>query len=145
MALAWDDPVPARERWRPVRDWPGYRVSDLGNVKTVTRTLTDGRRCGGVQLTPFPGKDGYLCVTLSRGKRRKVVPVHVLVMGAFHGKRPPGMERLHGPAGQAGNSAANLRYGTHAENEADKRRWPRAPAVHASGPEAGAEHVPALG
>jgi len=32
------------------------------------------------------------------------------------------MEALHGPAGKADNSLANLHWGTHAENCADKRR-----------------------
>jgi hypothetical protein len=98
---------------------------------TTGNLRTDGKKKSG----QFPGRAGYLRVTLSRGRRQKTVPVHVLVATAFLGPCPPGMERLHGPGGQGGNSAANLRYGTHAENERDKRRPRRqAAALSASLP-----------
>jgi hypothetical protein len=33
------------ERWLPVPDWP-YEVSDQGRVRSVERTLPDGRVAG---------------------------------------------------------------------------------------------------
>jgi hypothetical protein len=93
-------------------------VSTLGRVRSVDRTLTDGREASGLELRPFPGKDGYLVVSLPGGK----VPVHVLVLGTFRGPCPEGRERLHGNGNHQDNRLRNLRYGTHEENERDKRR-----------------------
>ena len=115
------DPVSERERWRKVRRAPGYQVSSLGRVRSVDRTLSDGRLCGGVTLEPFPKKDGYLYVSLN-GEH---VQVSHLVLEAFDRPRPYGMEACHGPAGNQGNSFANLRWGTHLENERDKKRMER--------------------
>ena len=110
------------ERWRPVYGWPGYRVSDLGRVRSVDRTLTNGQRCGGVMLTPWPDKDGYLVVRLRSGKRTKILRVHLLVLRAFRGKRPAGTEGCHGDGDRANAALENLRYDTHLENIRDKLR-----------------------
>jgi hypothetical protein len=108
-----------RERWRRVPGARGYQASSRGRVRSVTRTLSDGRTAGGMLLAAAPDKDGYLCVTLS-GRR---VPVHVIVARTFIGPCPDGQEVLHGPGGQQDNAAASLRYGTHLENERDKRSF----------------------
>lgn len=77
-----------RERWRRVRRAPGYQVSDRGRVRSVRRVLADGREHGGGVLTPFADKDGYLRVILSG----RAAAVHTLVLEAFTGPRPEGME-----------------------------------------------------
>jgi len=107
----------ARERWRNIRRARGYRVSDLGRVKSVARTLADGRRHGGQVLDPYPDKDGYLCVTLAG----ETVKVHHLVLEAFHGPRPYGLEGCHGPDGLLVNTAEVLRWDSHAENLREMR------------------------
>ena len=48
--------------------------------------------------------------------------VHRLVAEAFLGPRPAGMDIRHGSTDRTDNRAANLSYGTRAENEADKVR-----------------------
>lgn len=96
-----------RERWRNVRRAPGYRVSSLGRVRSP----------GGL-LSPWPDRDGYLRVSLAR----ESVLVHHLVLEAFHGPRPYGTEGCHGPGGRQDNRASELRWGTHRENEHDKRK-----------------------
>jgi hypothetical protein len=114
-----------RECWRYVRRDRRYKVSSLGAVRSLPRVLSDGRSHGGCLLTPVPDKDGYLRVCIGG----QMVPVHHLVMDAFIGPCPDGMERLHGLGGQQDNSAANLRYGSHAENERDKREFAAARAT----------------
>lgn len=114
--------MPVREKWRAARGFPGYRVSDRGRVRSVDRTLRDGRTAGGVVLVQAPDADGYLRVTLRRRGRAVTVPVHLLVAEAYLGPCPDGQEVRHGPAGQQENGRANLSYGTHQENERDKRR-----------------------
>lgn len=69
-------------------------------------------------LSPWPDRDGYLRVSL----RDEQVFVHRLVLEAFHGPRPFGMEGLHGPGGRQDNRAVVLRWGTHRENEQDRKR-----------------------
>jgi hypothetical protein len=73
-------------------------------------------------LKPFPAPNGYLLVDLSRDDTRTRWFVHRLVLAIFDGPCPAGQEACHGPGGQQNNSLANLRYGTHAENIADRSR-----------------------
>jgi uncharacterized protein (DUF433 family) len=69
------------------------------------------------------GRGGYPMVTLSRpGRQQEPRLVHHLVLEAFVGPRPDGMEALHGPAGKLDASLANLHWGTRSENMRDKTR-----------------------
>jgi hypothetical protein len=102
------------ERWRKITGHPGYEASDRGRVRSADRVLSDGRTAGGVVLVPTLDKDGYERVKLGR----RLVPVHVAVLLAFHG-RPEG-RHLNGD--QHDNTPGNLTWGTHRENERDKRR-----------------------
>lgn len=108
------------ERWRPVPAcrWFGipprvFAGSDKGNAATVGRTLTDGREAGGVVLEGTPDQDGYLRVTY--GKRK--LGVAVLVCLAWHG--PPEVRHLNGNCQD--NRPENLAWGSHRENEQDKK------------------------
>src|SRR5438105_702836 len=74
-------------------------------------------------------KRGYRKVTvqLAPGKW-KLFAVHVLVCEEFHGPKPTPLHEVRHLDGNPGNnSAANLCWGTKAENEADKLR-------HGTGP-----------
>jgi hypothetical protein len=48
--------------------------------------------------------------------------VHILVALTFIGPRPVGLDVLHGENGKLDNRLCNIRYGTKAENMADKVR-----------------------
>jgi hypothetical protein len=54
-------------------------------MRSVDRTLPDGRMAGGVILSPSPNRRGYLHVTLSDGWRTRRAAVHKLVKLAFTG------------------------------------------------------------
>jgi hypothetical protein len=115
--------VADRERWRRVPGWPAYKVSSRGRVKSVPRELANGRDHGGGPLAQTPDDDGYLYVTLHGGGRSRRVHVAVLVLEAFDRAKPEGMEACHGRDGHQVNWwPSNLRWGTHRENEQDKRR-----------------------
>ena len=105
------------ETWRRIPLHPGYEASSEGRVRSVHRTLTDGREAGGVVLTPTPDKDGYLRVKLGR----KTVGVHVLVCLAFHG--PP--EVRHLGDGVTDNRPDRICWGSRRDNERDKKRKKR--------------------
>lgn len=102
------------ERWLPVVDWEDrYTVSDLGNVRSIYRA-----RNKKLSLS----KTGYLYVGLSKGDITRCKWVHTLVIQAFIGPPPPGLECLHGPGGKQDNRLTNLSYGTHSKNLYDMRR-----------------------
>lgn len=105
--------------YRDITGQPGYRVGGDGSIWTC---WTKGP---GAHLSetwkPMKARidhEGYRRVTFRDGTSHKVC---ALVLAAFVGPCPPGMECCHGPAGNADDSLANLRYGTHLENIADKR------------------------
>ena len=60
--------------WRDVPYWPGYMVSDEGEVV---------RKKDGVILKQYLQKSGYLYVWLDRGFGRCSLPVHRIVASAF--------------------------------------------------------------
>ena len=108
------------ERWLPVVGYEGlYEVSDLGRVRSFHRHGR-GKR-GGLRHLPST-RHGYLNVGLSRDGKGTTRLVHHLVLEAFVGPCPPGMEACHGPGGTGDASLANLCWGTKAKNMADKVR-----------------------
>lgn len=115
----------SQETWRPVVGAEGYyEVSDLGRVRSLDRLLTfpDGRsrRSPGRILKPWKSnRGGYPAVGIAvDGKKRKVF-VHVLVLEAFVGPRPPGMACCHGDGNAENNCLANLRWDTYSSNNYD--------------------------
>lgn len=115
------------ERWLPVVGYEGYyEVSDLGRVRSLTRSGSGGRGRkrmfqGRVLTSRLKSSETYLTVTLSRDGRHVDKRVHKLVTEAFFGPCP-GREVCHGPNGAFDNSVSNLSYGTRAKNMADMLR-----------------------
>jgi len=117
--LSFDDlPEPEPERWLPVIGYEGlYDVSDWGRIRSLPRRTTRG----GLMKLIADGK-GYWVVSLTReGKQRRFF-VHRLVMEAFTGPLPEGMEIRHLDGDPGNNRLPNLRYGTHSENMQDTIR-----------------------
>lgn len=111
--------------WRPVPGFEGwYEASDLGRVRSVERLVVDshGRRrlYPSKVLTPKVRKNGYLEVPLRRNGSAKHKRVHQLVMLAFVGECPEGMEVRHADRNRSNCRLDNLSYGTHLENMADQ-------------------------
>ncbi|MDQ1111180.1 hypothetical protein QE418_000628 [Microbacterium testaceum] len=110
-----------REWWHPVVGYEGaYEVSSRGRVRGLPRLDARGRSIRGRVLRPT-GRP-YLSVSLCQGGRPRTVQVHRLVLEAFVGLCPPGMEALHIDDVPTNNAASNLRWGTHAENVHDTVR-----------------------
>lgn len=108
------------EHWRPVRDYPGYEVSTLGRVRSIDRVTDRGRKWRGRMMTPSSMPRGYQVVTLWREGKQRTALVHRLVLAAFVGPAPEGMEALHADGDATNANLANLSWGTHAENQADQ-------------------------
>lgn len=112
------------ELWLPVVGYEGlYEVSDLGRVWSHAR---------GKHLKPRD-KDGYQKVTLCDSGLKKQLYIHRLVLAAFVGPCPAGLQTRHGARGKTCNELSNLCYGTKKENEADKRRDGTSPQGERSG------------
>lgn len=66
---------------------------------------------------------GYLKVVLAHGRaRRKNCFVHRLVLEAFHGPAPEGLEACHKNGNATDNRASNLRWDTRRANLHDRAR-----------------------
>ncbi len=105
------------EQWLPIAGFEGlYFVSDLGRVRSERRY----RAHGGIMSPGVSGK-GYRSVFLSRRGETPVRRyVHALVLTAFVGSRPTGMEAAHNNGNREDNRLINLRWDTRAGNFADK-------------------------
>lgn len=111
------------EKWLPVVGYEGvYEVSDLGNVRSIDRVLTDGHRRVGRVLKKIPDKKGYLLVNLSWSNRARIRFVHQLVLESFSRPKRDGEEALHWDDVPWNNTAANLRWGTRTENLLDRSK-----------------------
>jgi hypothetical protein len=113
------------ETWKPVPGYEGYyEVSDRGRVRSVPRIIAVSgylRQLKGRVLKPGIAT-GYYFVRLSRDGVSKCARVHRLVLAAFVGPCPAGMETLHGAKGRYTNTLSNLKYGTRLENAKDRKR-----------------------
>lgn len=107
------------EIWKST-GYEGYEVSNLGRVRSLRTWTADGPYI--LRATPS-STTGYPVVGLSRpGQKLKMIAVHTLVLEAFVGPRPAGMEARHGVGGRADASLTNLCWGTKRANEHDKQR-----------------------
>lgn len=119
-------PQEERENWLPVPGWPAYEVSDLGRVRSVPRVV----RCrNGTPHTVRArirktGGSEYPQVCLSNTSQGEVAVarVHTLVLTAFVGPCPLGMECRHLDDVKTNNRLSNLRWGTRSENHGEDRR-----------------------
>ena len=118
--------APSKEILKPIEEFPGYFVSNLGKVYSDSPT-----RRGFYELTPRPNKDGYLRVALKKaGVKRETGStrnqgkgktfqrsVHLLVAEAFLGPKPnPKSQVDHINNQRDCNHINNLRYISSSDN-----------------------------
>jgi hypothetical protein len=115
--------------YRNIPGFPGYRVGNDGSVWSQWKRVgTPGKRgtmfiLGNAwrQLKPTAQRSGHLRVALYPGAIRRLV--HHLVLEAFIGPRPEGMECCHFPdRNPANNQIDNLRWDTPTANGNDAAR-----------------------
>lgn len=108
------------ERWLPISYAPGYEISDAGRVR---RTLPGRKTYPGKILRTTLHHFGYPRVGLTIAGKKVKFEVHRLVADAFlAASKFEGAEVAHFDGDAANCCASNLRWATHAENEADKLR-----------------------
>lgn len=114
------------EYWSAIPDWEGhYEVSSEGRVRSVDRELRyeNGlvRKYKGSELALIKDKKGYHKVVLKAPGRKRQVKAHRLVAETFIPNPENHPFVLHRDDNKDNNSVSNLRWGTHLQNEADKR------------------------
>ncbi|MET0992976.1 MAG: NUMOD4 motif-containing HNH endonuclease [Mycobacterium sp.] len=109
------------EEWRALPGYEGiYAVSDQGRVQSLDRITDRGRKWKGRILSPATMPSGYRTVSLWRNGKQTTALVHRLVLFAFVGPCPEGMEALHKCGVPSDNRLVNLAWGTHSENQHDQ-------------------------
>jgi hypothetical protein len=122
--------------WRDVVGYEGfYEVSDDGQVRSITRTfMRPHAKAKRSVLYTYRGAlmkhwinhvGGVPMVTLNANTRKLSIAVHRLVLMAFVGPCPDGMEACHYDGNPTNNHLSNLRWDTALANQEDKRRHGR--------------------
>lgn len=111
------------EEWRPVVGYEGaYEVSDQGRVRSLERLDARGRRRRARMLHPRPTTRDHRAVALYSNGIRKDFQLHRLVLEAFVGPQPQGMEGCHWNDIPTDNRLVNLRWDTRSANVRDSVR-----------------------
>lgn len=100
-----------QEKWSDILGYVGiYSISTYGHVKR----LTSGRI-----LSPVVGNHGYPSVFLYMDGSRKQKLIHRIVLEAFVGSCPKGMECCHDDGNRQNPRLDNLRWDTRSSNTLD--------------------------
>jgi hypothetical protein len=109
------------EQWREIAGFPGYEVSSLGRVRSWRLF---GMHYGKKAARPRVLRPGLVCgyqsVSLMRNKKAESHRVCRLVLLAFAGPCPLGMEARHLNGKANDNRASNLAWSTRCDNQRDK-------------------------
>jgi len=124
--------APQPIEYRPIEGFPGYRVGSDGTVWSCWKRGNPNQLDGSVRpvyaissqwsrLKLSKNRTGYPRAALYRDGIQRKVMVHLLVLEAFVGPRPSGMEGCHGNDIKGDNRLENLRWDTPFANWSDRR------------------------
>lgn len=117
------------EVWKNLDRFSGYAVSDLGRIRSLDRVgrgrYGDAWYKGRVLKLHLTPKSGHFRAALYCARGRFDCFIHRLVLEAFVGPCPKGMECRHLDGDPANNRLENLAWGTAKENSADCTRHGR--------------------
>lgn len=108
-------------RWALIPWAQNYEVSELGHVRrrehVAQHARYGDRKLPERLLNPAKNKDGYMRVKVNR----RFVFAHILVLEAFVGPKPVGMQCCHNNGIPDDNRLINLRWDTPKNNIHDRR------------------------
>ncbi len=117
-----------KETWKPIPGFPGYEVSDQGQVRSIDRYVVYSnwlkRFYKGVILKGRYGgpKGEYRSIALCKNGQRYDKTVHTIVLTVFIGPCPKGLECCHKDGNSRNNKLENLRWDTKSSNQQDRIR-----------------------
>jgi hypothetical protein len=101
------------ENWKAVVGFEGlYEVSDHGRIRSI--------KSGQIKAYTKHVYDARPFMNLWKNNKQKVVRPHTLVLTAFVGQRPDGMECCHNDGNPWNNRLDNLRWDTPRNNQLDR-------------------------
>ena len=119
---AIDIAIPRLE-WRTIPGFVGYEVSNTGLVRSILKGKgRKNRILPGTIYYQANGRPLRVAVTLRREGKNVVARIHRLVLLAFVGPVPPGMECCHFDGDATNNYLSNLRWDTRLNNQRDSIR-----------------------
>ena len=108
-----------------------YQASTLGRIRVkdrivkkfswITQSIVEQKYKARLLNPSVADKYGHMAVHLGDKKKKWTVAVHRLVLLAFVGECPKGMECCHNNGIANDNRLENLRWDTHANNNADRK------------------------
>ncbi|HAF29111.1 MAG TPA: hypothetical protein DCG75_08695 [Bacteroidales bacterium] len=109
------------EIWKVINGFEDYEISNIGNVKSLSRKMFNGKAFFKSKEKIINGTvnyNGYLVVSLFKDKIPKKRQIHQLVAIAFHNHTPCGFELVvnHKDFNKLNNNAENLEIVTNREN-----------------------------
>lgn len=93
--------------WRKIHGFGNYEISDSGIIRRRTSVK---RFPSGSIVRQCANKSGYRYVYLRNDEKRISRAVHLLVIEAFVGRRPPGYVTHHKDLDKTNNHVRNLEY-----------------------------------
>jgi len=114
--------------WKDVPGYEGaYQVSDEGRARSLSRILPDGRRWPGKVLRSAPRAGGAIFVDFGswNGENAKRIGMSRVVLSAFIGPQPKGMEAIHIDGRVTNNRPENLKWGTRSAQVSGRLNYGR--------------------
>lgn len=118
------------EKWVDVVGYEDeYEISDYGRIRTKNRiinyiskryTKSRNNTYKSISLRPYKTKKDRLRVCLCKNSKTKKYFIHRLVLEAFVGPCPEGMECCHNNGDPSDNKLENLRWDSKTENAKDR-------------------------
>ena len=109
--------MPESEIWKDVVGYEGYyKVSNKGNIYSVERKNSIGKKCGGRMLKPVHGKDGYLRVNMYKNGIMETKLMHRIVAEVFITNCNNYLEINHKDEVKDNNNVNNLEWCTREYN-----------------------------
>ena len=115
-----------KEIWKQIPGFRDYEVSNFGNVRSWK---SENRYNNKPKIKEPSIRKPYFCswnrprITLLKDKKYHARTIHRLVLLAFVGPCPKGMECCHYDGDPTNNHLSNLRWDTHKANRADSKRY----------------------
>lgn len=101
---------------KKIPDFPGYYATPNGDIWGEPKQGTYRTHH---KLKPYAGTNKYPVLSLHKDKKLFTRCIHRLVLEAFIGPRPKGMECCHNNDNKLDNALKNLRWDTRSNNTKD--------------------------